>query len=244
MPNDASPLLRDELAPLTKMRSIIARRMVESAHISPHVHTVFKIDMTRVVQWRELHKNSFEKIAGVKLTFMPLIASAAVETLRRFPILNASMEGDAIRFHKNIHLGIAVALDWGLIVPVIQNAEQLGFAELARSIADVAERARGKRLKPDETSGGTFTLTNSGVFGEEFTTPIINQPNLAILGIGGLKKEPLIQPDERGNDAVVIRSVQHFCLGFDHRVIDGADAGKFLHQFRAFLEAWTAAVPA
>jgi 2-oxoglutarate dehydrogenase E2 component (dihydrolipoamide succinyltransferase) len=231
--------LPGELVPLTKMRSIIAQRMVESAHTSPHVHTVFKVDMTRIAKLREKEKGKYEQRNGVKLTYMPFIAAAAVQTLRKFPIVNASMEGDAIRYHKNINLGIAVALEWGLIVPVIKQAEERSFLGLARAVADLAERARGKKLKPDEVSGSTFTLTNSGIFGEEFGTPIINQPDSAILAIGGLKKEPLVITDSEGNDTIAIRWTQNFCLGFDHRTIDGADAGKFMAEFKKTLEGWT-----
>lgn len=230
--------LPGELIPMTKMRAIIAQHMAQSAQTAPHVHTVFKVDMTRIVRLREREKANFEERNGVKLTYMPFIAIAATETLRKFPIVNASMEGEAIRYHQNVNLGIAVALDWGLIVPVIKQAEERNFLGVARAIADLAERARGKRLKPDEVSGSTFTLTNSGIFGEEFGTPIINQPDSAILAIGGLKKEPVVVTDEQGNDSIAIRSVQHFCLGFDHRIIDGSDAGRFMSEFKKTLENW------
>jgi pyruvate dehydrogenase E2 component (dihydrolipoamide acetyltransferase) len=230
------------LVPLTKMRSIIAQRMVESAHTSPHVHTVFKVDMTRIAKLREKEKAKYEQRNGVKLTYMPFIAAATVQTLRKFPIVNASLEetasGLAIRYHQNINLGIAVALEWGLIVPVIKQAEERSFLGLARAVADLAERARGKKLKPDEVQGSTFTLTNSGIFGEEFGTPIINQPDSAILAIGGLKKEPVVMTDAEGNDTIAIRWTQNFCLGFDHRTIDGADAGKFMAEFKKTLEGW------
>jgi 2-oxoglutarate dehydrogenase E2 component (dihydrolipoamide succinyltransferase) len=230
------------LVPLTKMRSIIAQRMVESAHTSPHVHTVFKVDMTLIAKLREKEKAKYEQRNGVKLTYMPFIAAAAVQTLRKFPIVNASLEetasGLAIRYHQNINLGIAVALEWGLIVPVIKQAEERSFLGLARAVADLAERARGKKLKPEEVSGSTFTLTNSGIFGEEFGTPIINQPDSAILAIGGLKKEPVVRTDSEGNDTIAIRWTQNFCLGFDHRTIDGADAGKFMAEFKKTLEGW------
>ncbi len=230
--------LPGELVPLSKMRAIIAQRMAESSQTVPHVHTVFKVDMTRIVRLREREKGSFEQRNGVKLTYMPFIAIAAAETLRKFPIVNASLESNSIRYHESVNLGIAVALDWGLIVPVVKQAEESNFLGLARAIADLAERARGKRLKPDEVSGSTFTLTNSGIFGEEFGTPIINQPDSAILAIGGLRKEPVVITDAQGNDSIAIRSVQHFCLGFDHRIIDGADAGKFMSEFKKTLENW------
>jgi 2-oxoglutarate dehydrogenase E2 component (dihydrolipoamide succinyltransferase) len=226
------------LVPLTKMRGLIAQRMVESMQISPHVHTVYKIDMTRIAGIREREKARFEQQNGVKLTYMPFIAAAAVEALIKFPIVNASLEDGSIRYHRNVNLGIAVALEWGLLVPVVKQAEGLSFLELARAIADLASRARTKKLMPDEASGSTFTLTNSGVFGDEFSTPIINQPESAILCISGLKKEAVVMTDTEGNDTIAIRSMQHFCLGFDHRLIDGADACKFMVEFKKTLEGW------
>ena len=227
-----------ELVPMTKMRSIIAQRMVESKRTSPHVHTVFKVDMTRIVKLREKEKSKYEQRNGVKLTYMPFITRAAIAALRKHPVVNGSIEGDAIRYNKNINIGIAVALDWGLIVPVIKQTEEKNFLGIARAIVDVAERARGKKLAPDEISGGTFTLTNSGIFGEQFGTPIINQPQSAILGIGGLNKEAEVLTDKDGNDSIAIRSIQRFTLGFDHRIVDGADAGKFMSDFKAYLENW------
>jgi pyruvate dehydrogenase E2 component (dihydrolipoamide acetyltransferase) len=226
------------LVPLTKMRSIIAQRMVESKRTSAHVHTVFKVDMTRIVRLREKEKNKYEQRNGVKLTYMPFITRAAVAALRKHPIINAVMEGEAIRYNRNINIGVAVALEWGLIVPVIKQIEDKSFLGVARAIVDVADRARNKKLAPDEISGGTFTLTNSGIFGEQFGTPIINQPQSAILGIGGLNKEAVVMTDKEGNDTIAIRSVQHFTLGFDHRIVDGADAGKFMSDFKAYLENW------
>ena len=226
------------LEPVTKMRAIIAQRMVESVRISPHVYTVYKIDMTRIARLREREKARFEAQTGVKLTYMPFIAAAAVRALSKFPIVNASLVDGAIQYHANINLGIAVALEWGLIVPVVRQAEGMSFLSLARTIADLAARARSKKLLPDEVLGGTFTLTNSGVFGGEFGTPIINQPESAILAIGGLRKEPVVLTDAEGNDTIAISSMQHFCLGFDHRTIDGADAGKFMFEFQRALETW------
>jgi len=234
----AASALASQVVPLNKMRAIIAQRMVESLAISPHVHTVYKVDMTRIVRLRERQKASFEQSTGVKLTYMPFVAAAVVEALHKFPIVNASLENGAIHYHKNIHLGIAVALEWGLIVPVVREAETLSFPDLARAIADLAERARTKKLNPDEASGSTFTLTNSGVFGDEFGTPIINQPESAILAIGSLKKEAVVLTDAEGNDTIAIRPMQHFCLGFDHRTIDGADAGRFMSELKKTLEGW------
>jgi 2-oxoglutarate dehydrogenase E2 component (dihydrolipoamide succinyltransferase) len=231
-----------DLVPMTRMRAIIAQRMVESLRTSPHVHTVYKVDMTRIVRLREREKAAFQQHNGINLTYMPFIATATIEALRKFPIVNASLEngpgGSSIRYHQNINLGIAVSLEWGLIVPVVRQAEQRSFVDLARAIADLAGRARAKKLMPDETSGSTFTLTNSGVFGGEFGTPIINQPESAILAIGGLRKEPVVLTDADGSDTIAIHSVQHYCLGFDHRLIDGADSGKFMLEFKRVLETW------
>jgi len=237
-PGSTTQQVPQQPVPLTKMRAIIAQRMVESLQISPHVHSVYKVDMTRVVRLREREKARFEQQHGVKLTYMPFIAVAAVQALTKFPIVNASLINGAIQYHSNINLGIAVALEWGLIVPVVKQAEGRSFVSLARSIADLAARARSKKLLPDEVQGSTFTLTNSGILGEEFGTPIINQPDSAILAIGGLRKEPVVLTDAEGNDTIAIRSVQYFCLGFDHRTIDGADSGKFMSEFKRALETW------
>jgi pyruvate dehydrogenase E2 component (dihydrolipoamide acetyltransferase) len=229
----------DELVPMTRMRSIIAQRMVDSKRTSAHVHTVFKIDMSRIVRIREKEKSKYEQRNGVKLTYMPFISRAVIATLRKMPIVNASMEGDAIRYHKNINLGIAVALDWGLIVPVIRQAEDKSFLGIARAIVDLAERARAKKLKPEEVASGTFTITNPGIFGEQFGTPVINQPESAILGVGGLFKEPTVVTDENGSDSIAIRSIIRLTLGFDHRIIDGADAGRFMAELKKYLENWS-----
>jgi 2-oxoglutarate dehydrogenase E2 component (dihydrolipoamide succinyltransferase) len=241
-PQAPLPQIPTELVPLTRMRSIIAERMAESMRVSPHVHTTYKVDMTRIARLRDCRKAAFEQRHGVKLTYMPFIAAAAIEALKRFPVVNASLEnaaqGLAIRYHKDVNLGIAVALDWGLIVPVVRQAEQHSFASLARTIADLAERARTKKLSPDEVGGSTFTLTNSGIFGDEFSTPIINQPESAILCISGLKKEAVVLTDAEDNDTIAIRSMQHFTLGFDHRLIDGADACRFMAELKRVLESW------
>jgi len=231
--------LPGELVPMTKMRSIIAKRMVESKHTNAHVHTIFKVDMTRIVRLREKEKNKYEQRNGAKLTYMPFITRAAIQALKKHPIVNASIEGDAIRYNKNINIGIAVALDWGLIVPVIKQTEEKNFLGITRAIVDLADRARNKKLAPDEVAGGTFTLTNAGIFGEQFGTPIIAVPQSAILGIGGLNKEALVLTDKEGQDTIAIRSVQRFTLGFDHRIIDGSDAGKFMSDFKAYLENWS-----
>jgi pyruvate dehydrogenase E2 component (dihydrolipoamide acetyltransferase) len=230
--------LPGQVVPLSRMRAIIAERMVESVAISPHVYTVYKVDMTRIARLREREKSRFEQKNGVKLTYMPFIAAAAVDALTRYPIVNASLKDGSIHYHPHVDLGIAVALEWGLIVPVVKQAETLSFVELALTMADLAERARTKKLKPEEATGSTFTLTNSGVFGGEFGTPIINQPESAILAIGGLKKEAVVQTDAEGNDTIGFRAMQSYCLGFDHRTIDGADGGKFMSVFKRVLEGW------
>ncbi len=242
LPQAPQPL-SGEVVPLSKMRAIIAQRMVESKHTSPHAHTVYNVDMTRIVRLRERAKEGFEKRHGVKLTYLPFIATAAVAALRKFPVVNASLIDNAIHYHANINLGIAVALEWGLIVPVVRQAEQRSFLDLARTIADLAGRARAKKLSPNEVGGSTFTLTNSGIFGDEFSTPIINQPDSAILCISGLKKEPVVLTDAEGNDTIAIRSMQHFSLGFDHRLIDGADACKFMLELKRVLESWDQELP-
>lgn len=227
---------------MSKMRVIIAQRMLESKRISPHVHSVYKIDMTGIARLREHHRAAFEQQHGIKLTYMPFIAAAAAQALRHHPILNASLVGDDIHYHASVNLGIAVALDWGLIVPVVQQAERQSFAQLALAIHDLAGRARTKKLQPREVEGSTFTLTNAGIFGGEFGTPILNQPEAAILAIGGLRKEPVVLTDSEGNDSIAIRWMQSFCLGFDHRLIDGADSGKFMLDFKRLLETWDRAI--
>jgi len=231
--------LEGKLEPMSRMRSIIAQRMVESAKTIPHAYMMYKIDMTRVARLRERERAGFEQRHGVKLTYMPFIAAAAIEAIRKFPVVNAKIEGDAIRYPDHVQLGMAVALEWGLIVPVVREAERRSFSDVARTMADLAERARTKKLKPEEASGSTFTMTNFGVFGGDFGTPIINPGESAILAIGALKKEPVVLTDGEGNDTIAIRSMQQFCLGFDHRIIDGADAGRFMMAFRDALENWS-----
>ena len=228
-----------EVVPMSKMRSIIAQRMVESKHTSAHVHTVFKVDMTRIVKIRERERAKFEARNGVKLTYMPFIARAVIAGIKQMPIVNSSVEGESIRYHKNINIGIAVALDWGLIVPVVRQAEERSFVGLQRAINDLAERARAKKLQPDEVQGGTFTITNPGIFGPQFGTPIIMQPQVAILGMGGLFKEPVVITDKDGNDLIAIRSIIRLTLGYDHRIVDGADADKFMVAVRNYLENWS-----
>jgi pyruvate dehydrogenase E2 component (dihydrolipoamide acetyltransferase) len=235
-PAAAPPKAEDKVVPLTRMRAIIAERMHESKRISPHVHVVYKIDMTRIARLRERQRAAFEQRHGVKLTYMPFVTVAVVEALRHHPILNASLLDNSIHYHAHTNIGIAVALEWGLIVPVIRQAESLSFVSIAKAVSDLAGRARTKKLSPDEVQGATFTLTNFGIFGGEFGTPILNQPESAILAIGGLRKEPVVLTDADGNDTIAIRAMQSYCLGFDHRLIDGADAGRFVNTIKDYLE--------
>jgi 2-oxoglutarate dehydrogenase E2 component (dihydrolipoamide succinyltransferase) len=228
-----------DLAPLTQMRKIIAQRMIESRRTSAHVHAMFEVDLTRIVNLRNKLKSSFEQRNGARLTFMPFFVRAAIIALQQFPIVNASLEGEGIRYHRHVNIGIAVALDWGLIVPVLKNADELNFLGLQRGITDLGERARSKKLKPDEVEGSTFTVTNPGQFGAVFGLPIINQPNSAIMGVGGITKTPLVVTDKDGNDSIAIRSVVHLTLGYDHRLIDGAVADQFMALVKKTLENWS-----
>lgn len=228
-----------ELVPVTQMRKIIAQRMIESRRTSAHVHCMFEVDITRIVQLRNKNKAGFEQRHGARLTFMPFFVRAAIIALQQFPIVNGSLEGDNIRYHRHVNVGIAVALDWGLIVPVLKNADELNFLGLQRGITDLGERARGKKLKPEEVEGSTFTVTNPGQFGAVFGLPIINQPNSAILGVGGITKMPLVVTDADGNDSIAIRSVVHLTLGYDHRLIDGAVADQFMAFVKKTLEGWS-----
>jgi 2-oxoglutarate dehydrogenase E2 component (dihydrolipoamide succinyltransferase) len=228
---------RDEIVAMTKIRRITAENMILSKRTSAHVTTVFQVDYTNISRLRAKHKDAFLEKNGVKLTYLPFIFRAAIQALKDFPQVNASIDGDNIVYHKDVHLGMAVALDWGLIVPVIKNADEKSILGLARSSQDLAERARTKRLKPEEIQGGTFTVTNPGVFGSLFGTPIIPQPQVAILGVGTIEKRPVVVTDENGADALGIRTVGYLALAFDHRLIDGADADKFMASVKKTLEA-------
>jgi 2-oxoglutarate dehydrogenase E2 component (dihydrolipoamide succinyltransferase) len=230
------PQVPGELVPMTPMRKKIAERMVESKHTSAHVHSIFKIDMTRIVKLREKNRKAWEARNGVKLTYMPFIAKAMLHGIRVKPVMNASVVGDAIQYHKSVNIGIAVALDWGLIVPVVKGAENLSFVGLQRAISDLGERARTKKLVPDDVQGGTITITNPGIFGPQFGLPIILQPQVAILGMGGIFKEPVVITDEDGNDSIAVRSIIRLSIGYDHRIIDGADADQFMVAVREYLE--------
>ena len=238
-PAPAPAPIPGELVPLTKMRSIIAQRMIESRRTSAHVHCMFEVDLTRIANLRNKQKSGFEQRNGARLTFMPFFVRGAIIALQQYPIVNASLEGDSIRYHRNINVGIAVALDWGLIVPVLKNAGEKNFLGLQRGITDLGERARSKRLLPADVDGSTFTITNPGQFGAVFGLPIINQPNSAILGIGGISKQPLVLTDENGSDSIAIRSVVHLTLGYDHRLIDGAVADQFMAYLKKVLESWS-----
>jgi len=213
---------RVEVVPMSPIRRKTAEHMVLSRRTSAHVSTVFEIDMTRVDQLRQKHKASFEE-RGVRLTYTPFILKAVVDALKAFPVLNASIDGDNVVYRKDVNLGVAVALDWGLIVPVIHHADEKNVLGLARAAHDLAERARARKLKVEEVQGGTFTVTNPGVFGSLFGTPIINQPQVAILDIGTIEKRPVVR-----DDAIAIRTMCYFALTFDHRLVDGADADRFM----------------
>jgi 2-oxoglutarate dehydrogenase E2 component (dihydrolipoamide succinyltransferase) len=208
---------------MSPIRKRTAEHMVLSKKTSAHVTTVFEIDMSRVDQLRKAYRQSYEERSGVKLTYMPFIVKATIDALKIFPILNSSVEGDGILYRKDLNIGMAVALDWGLIVPVIRNADEKNVLGLARAVNDLAERARAKKLKVEEVQGGTFTITNPGVFGSLFGTPIINQPQVAILGVGTIEKRPVVR-----DDAIAIRTMAYFALSFDHRIVDGADADRFM----------------
>ena len=232
----AAQTLPGELVPMSPMRIKIAQRMVESKRTSAHVHSIFKVDMTRIAKFREKNRKAWEARNGVKLTYMPFIAKAMLHGIRVKPVMNASVVGEAIQYHKSVNIGIAVALDWGLIVPVVKGAENLSFVGLQRAISDLGERARSKKLVPDDVQGGTITITNPGIFGPQFGLPIILQPQVAILGMGGIFKEPVVITDEDGNDSIAVRHIIRLSIGYDHRIIDGADADQFMVAVREYLE--------
>ncbi len=223
-----------ELQPLSVMRQKIAEHMVASKHVSPHVYSVDEIDMSKVAAIRAKAKEEFEKRYETKLTFMPFFVKAAVAGLRAYPTLNASLDGTNVVLHKEINVGIAVALDWGLIVPVVKNADEKNLLGIQRTLNDLAERARSKKLKPEEVQEGTFSITNPGVFGGLFGLPVISQPNVGILGLGAIEKRPVVI-----NDSIAIRSMCYVTLSYDHRVVDGAIAHQFLHKVKETLENWS-----
>jgi pyruvate dehydrogenase E2 component (dihydrolipoamide acetyltransferase) len=223
-----------EVQPLSNMRQKIAEHMVASKHVSAHVYSVDEIDMTKIASIRAKAKEEFEKRYETKLTFMPFFVKAAVAGLRAYPTLNASLDGTNMVLHKEINIGMAVALDWGLIVPVIKNADEKNLLGIQRNLNDLAERARSKKLKPEEVQEGTFSITNPGVFGGLFGLPVISQPNVGILGLGAIEKRPVVI-----NDSIAIRSMCYVTLSYDHRVVDGAVAHQFLHKVKETLENWS-----
>jgi len=220
--------------PMSVMRQRIAEHMVFSKHTSAHVTTVHKVDMTRIAKLRDRIKGQFQAQYGFGLTFLPFVMRATTAALRQFPIVNASIDGTNVIYHRDINIGIAVALENGLIVPVIRNADEKNVVGLQRSIVDLASRARSRQLRPDEVQSGTFSITNFGSFGSVFATPVINQPQVAILGVGTVDKEPVVV-----DDAIAIRSMCYLALTFDHRLIDGALADQFTGRVKAILQDWS-----
>jgi 2-oxoglutarate dehydrogenase E2 component (dihydrolipoamide succinyltransferase) len=225
---------RYEVQPMTVMRQRIAEHMVASKRVSPHVYSIDEVDMTEIVKLRARTKDAFEQKHGTKLTFMPFFVRACVEGLRAFPTVNASVDGTNVVLHREMNIGIAVAIEAGLIVPVIKNADEKNFLGIARAINDLAERARTKKLKPDEVQESTFSITNPGVFGGLMGLPVINQPNVAILGLGAIQKRAVVI-----DDAIAIRSMVYITLSYDHRVVDGATSHQFLAKVKQFLEEWS-----
>jgi pyruvate dehydrogenase E2 component (dihydrolipoamide acetyltransferase) len=223
-----------EVQPMTTMRQRIGEHMVASKRVSAHVYSVDEIDMTKVAALRAKSKDEFEKRNGTKLTFMPFFVKAAVAGLRAYPTLNSSLDGTNVVLHKEINIGIAVALDWGLLVPVVKHADEKNILGIQRTMNDLAERARSKKLKPEEVQESTFTITNPGVFGGLFGLPVISQPNVGILGLGAIEKRPVVI-----NDSIAIRSMCYVTLSYDHRVVDGAIAHQFLHKVKESLENWS-----
>jgi 2-oxoglutarate dehydrogenase E2 component (dihydrolipoamide succinyltransferase) len=225
---------KTHIEPMSAMRIKIAEHMVMSKRTSPHVTTIHRVDMTKVAKLRDRHKEQFKASYGFSLTYLPFIARASVAALRQFPLLNASLDGNNIVYHNEIHIGIAVALENGLIVPVIRSADEKNVLGLQRSIVDLAARARARQLKPDEVVGGTFSITNFGSYGSLIGTPVINQPQVAIIGVGTVDKTPVVI-----DDAIAIRSICHLSLSFDHRLIDGAMADQFMTKVKQVLEGWS-----
>jgi pyruvate dehydrogenase E2 component (dihydrolipoamide acetyltransferase) len=232
------PWAGDVVEPMSKMRALISDHMVASRHTSAHVTSFIEIDFTRVSRIRAKNRAEFEAATGQKLTYMPFIIKAVTQGLQAFPVMNSSVAGTNIIYRKQINIGVAVALDWGLIVPVIKHADDLSLAGITRALNDLAARARAKRLSPEEVQEGTFTITNPGVFGSLMGTPIINQPQVGILGVGVIEKRPKILPGADGEDTIAIRTCAYFSISFDHRVIDGAIADQFLAFVKKTIEAF------
>ena len=228
--------LRGTTQPMSRLRKVIAKRMVESLQISAQLTTVVEVDVTKVARLRDRAKGDFEKREGTKLSFLPFFALAAVEALKAYPTVNASIDGDEVTYHGSENLGIAVDTEKGLLVPVLKNAGDLNIAGLARGIADLADRTRNNKITPDDLGGGTFTITNTGSRGALFDTPIINQPQVAILGTGSVVKRPVVVKDADGGETIAVRSMVYLALSYDHRIVDGADAARFLTAMKARLE--------
>ena len=230
-----------EIEPMSRIRQITAAHMRYSKDTSAHVTTVFHMDLSRVHRARQNAKSAFQRAHGTKLTYMPFVFKAVATALKAHPKVNAAIDGTDVVFKKDINIGMAVALDWGLLVPVIRNADQLNLVGLAKTANDLADRARSKKLSPDELKGGTFTVTNPGVFGSLFGTPIINQPQVAILGLGTIEKRPVVVTDAEGNDTIVIKPMAYFAITYDHRLVDGADADHFMNHIKKTLveETWS-----
>ena len=225
----------DRVEPWSKIRKITADHMIMSKRVSAHVASFFEVDYTRVAQLRAKAKASYQE-RGVNLTFLAFIAKACAENLRKHPVVNAAVSGDNTIYRRDINLGIAVALDWGLIVPVIKHADELSLMGIARAINDLGERARTKKLSPDDIQRGTFTITNPGIFGDYIGIPIINQPQVAILGIGAIEKRPKVITQPDGSDAIAVRTMGMISMSYDHRVVDGADGDRFLADVRKMLQ--------
>jgi pyruvate dehydrogenase E2 component (dihydrolipoamide acetyltransferase) len=226
----------DVVEPMSKMRALISEHMVASRHTSAHVTSFFEIDFTRVARIRAKKRAEFEAATGQKLTYMPFIIKAVTEGLKAFPVMNSSVAGTNVIYRKQINIGVAVALDWGLIVPVIKHADDLSLSGITRALNDLAARARAKKLSPEEVQEGTFTITNPGVFGSLMGAPIINQPQVAILGVGAIEKRPKVLPGADGEDTIAIRTCAYFSISFDHRIIDGAVADQFLAFVKKTIE--------
>jgi len=226
----------DRVEPMSKMRALISDHMVASRRTSAHVTSFMEIDLTRVARIRARKRADFQAATGEKLTYMPFIIASVVEALKAFPIVNSSVAGKNVIYRRPINIGVAVALEWGLIVPVIKNAENLSLAGITRALNDLASRARAKKLSPEEVQDGTFTITNPGVFGSLMGTPIISQPQVAILGVGVIEKRPKIMTGLDGEDTIAIRTCCYFSISFDHRVIDGAVADQFLGHVKKTIE--------
>jgi 2-oxoglutarate dehydrogenase E2 component (dihydrolipoamide succinyltransferase) len=228
----------DVVEPMTKMRTVISDHMALSRRTAAHVTSFMEIDFTRIARLRAARRAAFEASTGQKLTYLPFIIKAVIDGIKAFPVMNASVAGDSIIYRKQVNIGVAVALDWGLIVPVIKHADDLSLTGITRTLNDLAGRARAKKLSPEEVQGGTFTITNPGVFGSLMGTPIINQPQVAILGVGTIEKRPKVMTGPDGEDVIAIRTCAYFSISFDHRIIDGAVADQYLAHVKKTLETY------